>query len=296
MNRLYKNGSLPISELNEYELEGQERSEFLENEFLQIMALENNQSALAWIKGDEIVLLDGDVINDEYMGLTARNAGQRFMMAALNAPAEEIPLVIVYGPAGTGKTLVSEAVGLSKTYGSEFGGSGTEYKSVYITRSNTLPENENLGFLPGDLEEKMGPLLAPFIDNLEALLKMNGEESADQVEMMMEDLTREGGPVKIVSLAYIRGRSIPDSFIILDEAQNTTAKQIKTIITRAGMNTKIVLLGDPEQIDAPRLSKKMNGLVYAAEKLKGQKLTAVITMTEEECMRSELAKVAERLL
>ena len=167
---------------------------------------------------------------------------------------------------------------------------------MYITRSNTLPENENLGYLKGDLEEKMGPLLAPFYDNLETLLKMSGDESPEQIEMMFEDLVREGGPVKIISLAYIRGRSIPESYIIIDEAQNLTAKQVKTIITRAGMNTKIVLLGDPEQIDAPRLSKKMNGLVYAAEKLKGQKLTAVVTMTEEECMRSDLAKVAEKLL
>lgn len=296
MNQLYKNGSLLISELTEFELDGLDPSGFLENEFLQIMALENNQSALAWVKNDEIVLLDGDVINAEYMGLTARNAGQRFMIAALNEPADKIPLVIVYGPAGTGKTLVAEAVGLSKTYGGEFKSRNAEYQNVYITRSNTLPENENLGYLKGDLEEKMGPLLAPFYDNLETLLKMSGDESPEQIEMMFEDLVREGGPVKIISLAYIRGRSIPESYIIIDEAQNLTAKQVKTIITRAGMNTKIVLLGDPEQIDAPRLSKKMNGLVYAAEKLKGQKLTAVVTMTEEECMRSDLAKVAEKLL
>lgn len=298
LDTLFENKHIPLSDLTEYELDGKDPQTFLENEFFKLIGLENNASALAWVKKDQLVLLEDETINGDYMGLTARNAGQRFAIAALNAPAEDIPLVIIYGPAGTGKTLVSEAVGLSKTYNGGFASSKEkgEYENVYITRSNTFPENENLGFLPGDLEDKMGPLLAPFFDNLETLLKMRGEESTEQIEYMMDDLTREGGPVKIVSLAYIRGRSIPQSYIILDEAQNTTAKQIKTLITRAGVGTKIVLLGDPDQIDAPRLSKKMNGLVYAAEKLKGQEKVAVITMEEEECQRSELAKIAEKLL
>ncbi len=291
--RLYRDKKIPLSEL-----EGDDSPDFMPNEFVEVNP-GTHSSALAWVRGDSLELLPEEIINGTYFGLTARNAGQRFAIAALNAPAEDIPLVIIKGPAGCGKTLLAEAVGLDKTYvGQEFqkgkSRADEEYRNLYITRSNTLPETENLGFLKGDLEEKMGPLLSPFYDNMETLMRIGGETDPQQIQYQVDYMIDDGGPVKIVSLAYIRGRSLDKSVIIVDEAQNITPKQAKTLATRVGEGTKLVLLGDPAQIDSPRLTARSNGLVYAAEKMKDDELCAVITMYEKECVRSELSKRAAK--
>lgn len=292
ISRLYRDHSIPVDDEAFLEIEN-----LMPNEFLEMHS--GTSSALGWVRNGEVTLLPEEIVNGTYFGLTARNAGQRFAIAALQAPAEEIPLVIIKGPAGCGKTLLAEAVGLDKTYiGREFHRGKErpeeEYRNLYITRSNTLPESENLGFLKGDLEEKMGPLLAPFYDNMETLMRIGGETDPQQIQYQVDYLIDDGGPVKIVSLAYIRGRSLDKSLIIVDEAQNITPKQAKTLATRVGEGSKLILLGDPEQIDSPRLTARSNGLVYAAEKMKDDDLCAVITMYERECVRSELSKRAAK--
>lgn len=148
--------------------------------------------------------------------------------------------------------------------------------------------DHELGYLKGNLEEKMNPLLAPFYDNLQIILRGSANESIDQINLQIDDL-KLNGSLEIASIAYMRGRSIADSFLIIDEVQNTTQKQVLNIITRAAKGTKVVLSGDPDQIDAPYLSKENNGLVFAAEKMKGSHLCAQITFTNEDSIRSPLA-------
>ena len=269
-----------------------------ENEFIELHATDGTSSALAWVKGGKIELLTEEVINRTFMGVTPKNVGQRFMAAALSA--KDIPLCIIIGGAGSGKTLLSTAIGLdSSMTGDEFykGEKHTsEYSNVYITRSNTIPEGEDLGFLPGDLRDKMDELLAPFYDSIEQMLRMGGESDPITIGQHLDYMTGEGGVVKIVSMAYVRGRSIPNSYIIVDEAQNLTPKQVKTIITRAGVGTKIILLGDPGQIDRARLTSRSNGLVFAADKFMDSPLCAVVTLNDNECVRSELAKEAATIM
>ena len=189
----------------------------------------------------------------------------------------DIALNLMIGPAGCGKTFLALAVGLYLIQDK------CEYSKMYITRTNTIPDGEDLGFLPGDLEEKMGPLLYPFYDNLSVL----SEKAQDLIDQ---------GIIEICSMAYIRGRSIKDAFIVVDEAQNMTRIQAKTLVTRAGERTKIVLCGDPNQIDNPRLDYTSNGLIYTAEKMRNQTMVGQLTFTEDECVRSLLSKLAAKLL
>ena len=215
-----------------------------------------------------------------------KNVGQRFALYSLLASPEDIPLVILKGSAGTAKTFLSLAAGLQGYYHSGF-------DRIMITRSNTLSDND-LGFLPGDLEEKMSPLIAPFMDNLQVLLKGQNEEK-DQIKMQIEDMF-ETGILEICSLAYMRGRSLVNSFIIVDEAQNCSVGQVLEIITRAGKGTKVVLLGDPDQIDSPKLDRKNNGLSFASERMKGSALCAQVTFDETETVRSALASEGAKRL
>lgn len=221
------------------------------------------------------------------MEVKARNNGQRMVLDALTAPVEEIPLVIVKGAAGTAKTFLSLAAGLDQTLEGDF-------DKVMITRTNTLSDAD-MGFLPGSLEEKMGPLVAPFMDNLESLFKGYENGSAEEAREQIEDLF-DRQTIEICAVAYMRGRSITNSYLIVDEAQNSTVGQILEIITRAGEGTKIVICGDPDQIDNPRLDRLNNGLVWASEMMKGSDVCAQVTFTKEETVRSKLASVAaERL-
>ena len=213
------------------------------------------------------------------MGITPRNCAQRMALDALLAPPEDVPLVILKGAAGTAKTFLSLAAGLQWTL-------GKKYDKMMITRTNTLSDAD-IGFLPGTLEEKMGPLVAPFMDNLESILRCSGEES-DQIKLQIEDFF-ETGVVEICSVAYMRGRSLTHTYLIIDEAQNATIGQVLEIVTRAGEGTKVILCGDPDQIDNPRLDRLNNGLAFAAERMKGSKLCAQITFNQDETVRSKLA-------
>ncbi|MBO5551111.1 MAG: PhoH family protein [Lachnospiraceae bacterium] len=257
-----------------------------ENEYFTL--LDGNQKALARYNGGYL-----RPISQKSITYASPNSdGQRFALDALLTPASEIPLVLLIGAAGCGKTYLSIAAGLNGVYAQK--GSST-YDTMIITRPNAVPAGEELGFLPGSIEDKMDPLLAPFYDNLRSMLLKDSRGKREQVDAQVKEITQDY--VKIVSLGYIRGRSIPNAYIIVDEAQNLTVQQAKTLVTRCGKGTKLVLCGDPDQIDQARLSKRNNGLVYIAEKLRGQPLMAQLTFDmENETSRSPLASMAAKRL
>ena len=219
-------------------------------------------------------------------GVSPRNAGQYFVQEALMQPAEKAPLVIIKGRAGTSKTFYTLAVGLEKVLNNPTG----EYRRILISRPNAQFDSD-IGFLPGDEQEKISPLMRPVIDNLEQLIDSNEEERyRDELELRGKiDEIFERGLIQTEALNYIRGRSIVKTYLIIDEAQNMTPNQVKGIITRAGKGTKIILLGDTNQIDRPMLDERTNGLSYASEYMKGSPLCWQVTFSSEECERSALA-------
>lgn len=268
VNEIYSNKSVDANKIENHE-------PFEENQFVRVEDYEtlsgNRHSALTIYQNGQLNLISGN----KKIGCKARNAAQEYAIEMLLNP--DIALNLMIGPAGCGKTFLALAVGLYLIQDK------CEYSKMYITRTNTIPDGEDLGFLPGDLEEKMGPLLYPFYDNLSVL----SEKAQDLIDQ---------GIIEICSMAYIRGRSIKDAFIVVDEAQNMTRIQAKTLVTRAGERTKIVLCGDPNQIDNPRLDYTSNGLIYTAEKMRNQTMVGQLTFTEDECVRSLLSKLAAKLL
>ena len=261
----------------------------------QFVVLKADQSA----KKTQLGRVSGGIIRKlEYRksapyGITPRNTGQYFLQEALMQPAEKAPLVIVKGMAGTSKTFYSLAVGLEKLLNHPTG----EYRRILICRPNAQFDDD-IGFLPGDEQEKISPLMRPVIDNLEQLIDSSEEEryrDEEELKGKVEEIFARG-IIQAEALNYIRGRSIVKTYLIIDEAQNTTPDQIKGIITRAGKDTKIILLGDPNQIDRPFLDERTNGLSYASEHMKGSPLCWQITMIAGECERSALAMEAVRRL
>ena len=219
-------------------------------------------------------------------GVSPRNSGQYFLQEALMQPAEKAPLVIVKGMAGTSKTFYSLAVGLEKVLNNPTG----EYRRILICRPNAQFDSD-IGFLPGDEQDKISPLMRPVMDNLEQLIDSNEEERFSDEQALAGKLDEifARGLIQAEALNFIRGRSIINTYLIIDEAQNMTPGQVKGIITRAGKGTKIILLGDPGQIDRPFLDERTNGLSYASEHMKGSPLCWQITLTAQECERSALA-------
>ncbi len=215
-------------------------------------------------------------------GIHPRNREQQFAFDLLLN--DDVQLVSLVGKAGTGKTLLAIAAGLLKT------ADESVYSRLLVSRP-VFPMGRDLGFLPGDVEEKLAPWMQPIFDNVELLLSSvddGGRRKRGYRELI--DL----GLMEIEPLTYIRGRSIPRQYMIVDEAQNLTPHEIKTIITRAGEGTKIVLTGDPYQIDNPYVDSASNGLIYAVERLKGQEIAGHMTLTKGE--RSPLAELAANLL
>ena len=259
--------------------------ELFENEFVIIRADQSiNKTQMGRVSNGFIKKLEFE--KSQPYGVKPRNAGQYFLQEALMQPAEVAPLVIVKGMAGTAKTFYSLAVGLEKMINRPTG----EYRRILVCRPNSQFDDD-IGFLPGDEQEKISPLMRPIIDNLEQLIDSNEEERyKDEKELQGKtDEVFERGIVQCEALNFIRGRSILKTYLIIDEAQNMTPTQAKGIITRAGKDTKIILLGDPNQIDRPFLDERTNGLSYASEHMKGSPFTWQISLSAAECERSKLA-------
>ena len=259
--------------------------ELVENEFIILKADQSlKKTHLGRVEGKKVVPLKYK--KSLPYGVKPRNSGQYFLQEALMKPADEAPLVIVKGMAGTAKTFYSLAVGLEKILNNPTG----EYRRILICRPNAQFDSD-IGFLPGDEQEKISPLMRPIMDNLEQLIDSD-EEARYQDEQELQGKIEEifaRGIIQAEAMNFIRGRSFVNTYLIIDEAQNMTPNQVKGIITRAGKGTKIVLLGDPNQIDRPFLDERTNGLSYASEYMKGSPLCYQITMSTEECERSELA-------
>jgi PhoH-like ATPase len=214
------------------------------------------------------------------MGVRPRNKEQSFAFDLLLD--ESIRLVTLVGKAGTGKTLLAIAAGLKRTV--EDG----VYTRMLVSRP-VMPLGRDIGFLPGDVDEKLNPWMQPIFDNLEFLFSAGSRKGPRAYAELLES-----GQIQVEPLTYIRGRSLPQQFIIVDEAQNLTPHEVKTIITRSGDGTKIVLTGDPGQIDNPYVDSASNGLTIAAERFHGEKLAGHIVLAKGE--RSDLAEVAANLL
>lgn len=220
------------------------------------------------------------VIKQTTYGIDPRNAEQTFALDALLNP--EIQLVSLTGKAGTGKTLLALASALQQH---------KRYKQIFLARPIVPLANRDLGFLPGDLREKMDPYMQPLYDNLTVIKHKFSHQSPEFIRI--NDMVKEEKLV-ITPLAYIRGRSLSSIFFIVDEAQNLTPHEIKTIITRAGEGTKMVFTGDIEQIDSPYLDTASNGLSYLSDKMKDQDVFAHVNLVKGE--RSFLAELASKLL
>ncbi len=217
---------------------------------------------------------------DPIWGITPRNKQQAFALSLLLDPS--IQMVTLVGKAGTGKTLLAMAAGLELVADKRL------YKKMLIARP-VIPMGKDLGYLPGDVGEKMRPWMQPLFDNLEFLISNLDEVSTPSYKELINQ-----NILSVEPLTYIRGRSIPKQFMVIDEAQNLTPHEVKTIVTRAGEDTKIVLTGDPYQIDNPYVDANSNGLSYLVEKFKNEPISGHITLSKGE--RSPLAEIAAKLL
>jgi PhoH-like ATPase len=270
VDQLYADGSVAYSGL-------------LPNQFALVKDLANpRHTALARFDDAQAVLQQVIRVKQGVWGILPRNKEQRFAMDILLQ--DDVSLVTLVGKAGTGKTLLAIAAGLQKVVEER------RYRKLLVSRP-IFPLGRDVGFLPGDVEAKLNPWMQPIYDNLELLLGSGAQqERREQGYREFLDL----GFVEVEPLTYIRGRSIPNQFMIVDEAQNLTPHEVKTIITRVGENTKIILTGDPYQIDNPYVDSSNNGLSTVVERFKTERLAGHVTLFKGE--RSELAERAADVL
>jgi PhoH-like ATPase len=272
----YNTGELPLDQIKGVS--------FAPNEFVLLRDRDNAQhSAMGKYRADKhrvVALLR--MPKEGVWGIRPRNKEQSFAIDLLLN--DEIKLVTLVGKAGTGKTLLAIAAGLHKTMEESI------YQKLLVSRP-IFPLGRDLGYLPGSVEEKLNPWMQPIFDNVEFLMNLSrAERKAGRSYRELIDL----GILAIEALTYIRGRSIPNQFIIVDEAQNLTPHEVKTILTRVGDNTKIVLTGDPYQIDNPYVDSTNNGLIHVVNRFKPEKLAGHVTLSRGE--RSALAELAANLL
>lgn len=241
----------------------------------------NGKTALARYYKDENIARPIILPKEGVFGIKPRNREQQFAFDLLLD--DEIKLVILSGFAGTGKTLITCATGLLKVI------SEGRYNRFTVSRP-TVPMGKDLGYLPGSLDEKISPWVQPVYDNLEFIMMSHGKKKSGihYEEMFNQDL------IRIEALTYIRGRTLPNQFILIDEAQNTNIHELKTIISRCGENTKIILTGDPDQIDSPYMDKSSCGISIAKERFHDNKMVGHLTLSKGE--RSELANLAASVL
>ena len=279
VDEFYKSGKLSLKPyLDQHAL--------YENEFLLLKSdIHDGKSALS-VYRDSLKEAQSLWFKDpEAWGIKALNREQHFALNLLMN--DRIPMVTLVGSAGTGKTLLALAAGLLKTLDEK------KYRRVLVSRP-IVPLGKDIGYLPGTKDEKLMNWMQPIFDNLEFILdkghlQSDTEDVDDKVQYLLDTHKLE-----MEALTYIRGRSIPKQFMIVDEAQNLTPHEIKTIVSRAGVGTKIVLTGDPYQIDNPYLDASSNGMVYLAERFKGNEMFGHITLSKSE--RSPLAALAAKTL
>lgn len=238
-----------------------------------------NHSAIGRFSAAEAAIVPLFSGTESIWGITARNAEQAFALDCLLN--DEILFVSLVGKAGTGKTLLAIAAGLHKTLDEG------RFKRLLVSRP-IFPMGRDIGYLPGDIEQKLNPWMQPIFDNVEFLMGSDKKAAGRAQELINQ------GMLNIEPLTYIRGRSIPSQYLIVDEAQNLTPHEIKTIITRAGRGTKVVLTGDVYQIDNPYVDSANSGLTHAVERFKGHPIAAHVTLSKGE--RSELAELAANIL
>ena len=242
------------------------------------MLKNGKQSALAFYNSTKKIL--ERVLKKSVYRIEPRNAEQIFAIDAMMRP--DIPLVTLQGVAGTGKTLLALASALEQR---------KNFKQVFVARPVVPLGNKDMGFLPGDVKSKITPYMEPLWDNLRYIKSQFSDSSKESSKI--DELIRTE-KIEIAPLSYIRGRSLSNVIFIIDEAQNLTPHEVKTIITRAGDNTKIIFTGDIHQIDTPYLDAQSNGLSFLIDRLRGNKLFAHVKLEKGE--RSELANLANELL
>ena len=275
--RIFDVDAKTISEYRKYGTLDYDASDMLENEFLLLQ--NGSQQELGINKNGKIERLYNYKKSEFVFGLQAKNIEQ--MMALELLLDDNIPLVTLTSKAGTGKTLLALASGLQKSL------EENKYKKLLVAKP-VVPMGKDIGYLPGEMSEKLRPYMSPIYDNLEFLLDADDERDLENKMTGYEDM------IQVEALTFIRGRSIPRQFLIIDEAQNLTQHEAKTICTRIGEGSKIVLVGDPQQIDHPYLDAYSNGLTYVSEKMKHLSETGHVTLRRGE--RSNLAQLCADIL
>lgn len=294
IDQLYEEKQLEIDELKDHLVRknsdgSTEPIEVHANEFVQLKdPFDESHTGLARRLADTDHLIPVQGPRRPVYGIMARNVQQTMALDLLLD--DEVRLVTLLGMAGSGKTLLALAAGMSKVFQEQ------RYDKLLVARP-IMPMGRDIGYLPGDKDEKLAAWMQPIFDNLTYLMSTRGADAqhADSkpVEQRVNQLV-ETGQLVLEPLTYIRGRSIPHQFLIIDEAQNLTPHEVKTIVSRVGEGSKIILTGDVAQIDNPYLDGSSNGLSYMVERLKGQPMTGHITLARSE--RSELASIAAELL
>ena len=269
INNIYADGSIESSEIL-----GKDKP--VENSYFIIKS--GKKSVLAYYNPEAGII--EKVEKRSVYGIKPKNAEQTFAIHAILNP--EVRLVSMNGVAGTGKTLIALAASLEQK---------RSYKQIYLARPIVPLSNKDIGYLPGDIKSKLNPYMEPLWDNLK-FIQNQWNETDKEYTKIADMVTQE--KLVITPLAYIRGRSLSNICFIVDEAQNLTPHEVKTIITRAGENTKIIFTGDVNQIDTPYLDSQSNGLSYLIDRIKGHPLYAHVTLEKGE--RSELANLANELL
>ncbi|MFH1847250.1 MAG: PhoH family protein [Candidatus Omnitrophota bacterium] len=272
----YKKREYPVKE-----------GEFFSNEFAVLVDKKNpKHTAIGRYKEDFGILMPLIFNKTHVMSIAPRNKEQA--MATELLLNNDIDLVTLVGSAGTGKTLLAIAAGLQKVVKDK------TYAGLLISRP-VMPLGKDIGYLPGTKEEKLESWMGPIFDNLEYIFNIEKQDKEAKIKTKTQiDKYVKEEVIELEAMTFMRGRSIPHRFIIIDEAQNLTPHEVKTVISRAGNHTKIVLTGDPYQIDNPYLDSSSNGLTYCVEKMKGQKSFGHMTLTRSE--RSALASLAAELL
>lgn len=289
INQMYKDGKIKPSDICTTE----QLDDLTANEFIQMQCGKTQFLGRYDACSGEIVALtyNNSTNNNLISNVMAKNVGQKFIMEALSKPAQEAPLIVIKGTAGTGKTFCALGVGLEKQ---EQG----EYSRVLISTPGETIGGQQIGFLPGDIDDKLTPFLGGIFTNLEILLNyQDGKKKQKGEQYENGRYYLEKGIIRIQALGMLRGQSIVNTYFIIDETQNIDPADIKSILTRAAEGSKFIFLGDPTQIDNPKLNERYNGLVYVSETMKGDPLCWQITMDgDNESVRSDLARSAVKRL